>query len=208
MSTVSLKSLMLFCLLAFLTANITFGQATNDYGSGPGNKTEDATIEDVPPPLISLSKTEAEQLQMETDFKKRTQLCLALADTRLQKAEKLTNDADFHNALTELGAYQAIIANGIKFLQAGGENKKVRDNIRRLEMNLRIHVPRIEFIRRSTPSEYAVHIKGVLNFARDTRSRALEAFFDDTVLSENSGGIKQSSAASSSNGLSFEKKPD
>lgn len=205
MSTVSLKSLMMFSTLAialFCTAGAGLGQEQN------ASENQYLT-EEIPPPLISLSKTEAEQLQAETDFKKRTQLCLALADARLQRAENLTNDADFHNALTEIGAYQAIIANGIKFLQSAGENKKMRDNIRRLEMSLRSHVPRIEFIRRSTPSEYAVHIKGVLNFARDTRSRALEAFFDDTVIAETpAGGIRQSSDASGSNGLSFEKKPD
>lgn len=196
----------------FSTLAVMLCAASVGYGQEQ-NAAENLQIEDVPPPLVSLTKTEAQQLQAETDFKKRTQLCLILADSRLQRAETLTESADFHNALIELGAYRAIVANGIKFLQgSGSETKKMRDNMKRLEMTLRTHVPRIEGIRRLAPSEYAVHVKSVLNFARDTRSLALETFFDDTVIAETPrGGIKSTAAPakdSNSSGFSPEKKPN
>ncbi len=59
---------------------------------------------------------------------------------------------------------------------------KTRDLFKRIEVSLRMHIPRLENIRRTTPSAYAVYVKETLDFARRARTESLNAFYDDTVL--------------------------
>ncbi len=153
--------------------------------------------DDVPPPLITLSTQETTQLNASTDNKERTKLCVELANERLLRAETLTNDADFEKALSELAGYQAVIENGLKYLHSqNSDNRKMRDNLKRLELALRAHAPRIETIRRSTPFSFGKYVKKVLHFARDARSRALETFFSDNVVrAETSGDAATTNAA-------------
>ena len=147
-------------------------------------------IEDVPPPLITLSQSEASQLKAENDLKQRTILCLQLAGSRLQQAETLTNNADYQDALNQLGGYQAVIDDGLNYFKSlKDDSKRVRDNVKRLEIALREHAPRLETIRRSTPFEYAQRLKSILNFTRNARSRALSLFFSDTVVSDGPAGV-------------------
>lgn len=190
-----------FCLTGFV-----FGQQDSqksDY---------DDPNETAPPPVFTMSGVEKTQLNGETDLKRRTQLCLTLADARLRSAEAATEREEYQAALTELGSYQAIIDNHIKFLESGNFSEgKLRDNFRRMDITLRSYTPRIEMIRRTTPFEFAVHLKNILNFTRDARARALDSFFDDSILStETAGGIKpqtQKSGNSAGNSFSKEKKP-
>lgn len=157
--------------------------AATAFGQEPVTPFED---DDVPPPTIALSKTEAAQLKTEIDLKERTILCLQFANSRLQQAETLTTNADFQNALSELGGYQAVIDDSLSYLKnLKNDSKKVRDNVKRLEIALRGHAPRLETIRRSTPFQYALRLKPILNFAREARSRALNLFFSDTVVPGN-----------------------
>jgi hypothetical protein len=53
-----------------------------------------------------------------------------------------------------------------------------------LELSLRAHGPRLSIIRRSTPSEYAVWIKEIEDFARKGRTEALNSFYGHTVLKD------------------------
>ena len=190
-----------FCLTGFV-----FGQDAqpNDY--------QDAN-DTAPPPVFTMSGAEKSQLTNESDLKRRTQLCLMLADARLRSAEAATDREDFQAALLDLGSYQAIIENHIKFLERGNySDGKVRDNFRRMDITLRSYTPRIETIRRTTPFEFAVHLKSILNFTRDARARALDSFFSDTILSsETAGGLTPTRApqpaVSGGNGFSKEKKP-
>lgn len=207
MSKISLKSYVIFGLFTvFCTAGAVFGQdgSTHDNGDGDG-RLEMVQIEEIAPPTFVLSKNEGEQLRAKVDAKDRTLLCLQLANSRLQRAEQLTDSSDFFSAMLELANYQAVVTNGIKFLKTS-DSKKVRENMKRLELALRGHVPRIEAIRRSTPFEYAVHVKTILNFSRDTRSQALETFFSDTVVAE---GIRPAPAVAggSNTGFTPQKKP-
>jgi hypothetical protein len=166
-----------------------------------------------PPPVFTMSGAEKSQLTNESDLKRRTQLCLMLADSRLRSAEAATDREDFQAALLDLGSYQAIIENHIKFLERGNyRDGKVRDNFRRMDITLRSYTPRIETIRRTTPFEFAVHLKSILNFTRDARARALDSFFSDSILStETAGGMTPTRApqpaVSGGNGFSKEKKP-
>ncbi|MDQ4123168.1 MAG: hypothetical protein M3209_17160 [Acidobacteriota bacterium] len=198
----------LFSMVAvFCLTGLVFGQQESqqpDY--------EDPN-ETAPPPVIAMSGAEKLQLNSETDIKRRTQLCLTLADARLRSAEAATEREDYQTALADLGSYQAIIDNHIKFLERGNySGGKVRDNFRRMDITLRSYTPRIEMIRRTTPFEFAVHLKTILNFTRDARARALDSFFDDSILSTETagGGMKpqtQQSGVPGSNGFSKEKKP-
>jgi hypothetical protein len=190
-----------FCLTGFV-----FGQEvqTVDYQGADDT---------APPPVFTMSGAEKSQLTNESDLKRRTQLCLMLADARLRSAEAATDREDFQTALSDLGSYQAIIENHIKFLERGNySDGKVRDNFRRMDITLRSYTPRIETIRRTTPFEFAVHLKSILNFTRDARARALDSFFSDTILStETAGGMTPTRApqpaVSGGNGFSKEKKP-
>lgn len=146
---------------------------------------QDGLDELPPPPVIVLSSAEQQQLSAETDLKRRTALCLQLADLRLKRAEELAVGNNFEAALVELGGYQAVIQNGLSFLrQNNNDSKRARDNFKRMELAIRAHVPRIETIRRTTPFEYALQMKPVMNFARDARTSALEAFFSDSVVED------------------------
>jgi hypothetical protein len=190
-----------FCLTGFV-----FGQEvqTVDYQGADDT---------APPPVFTMSGAEKSQLTNESDLKRRTQLCLMLADARLRSAEAATDREDFQAALLDLGSYQAIIENHIKFLERGNySDGKVRDNFRRMDITLRSYTPRIETIRRTTPFEFAVHLKSILNFTRDARARALDSFFSDTILStETASGMTPTRApqpvVSGGNGFSKEKKP-
>lgn len=172
-----------------------------DFGQEPQGAPSDFD-ENVLPPLVALSKVEVEQLKTENDLKERTILCLQIANNRLQQAETLTTHADFQNALSELGGYQAAIDNSLSYLKnLKNDNKKVRDNVKRLEIALRGHAPRLETIRRSTPFQYALRLKPILNFAREARSRALNLFFSDSVVPGNIASEVQTT-----NNLNLEKK--
>lgn len=154
--------------------------------------------EEIPAPPIVLSKDENTQIEAANGIKERTRISLQIAEMRLKQAEKLTEAADFDAALREVGGYQAAIQTGLNFLQKNddNDNKKIRDNFRRLESAIRVQVPRLELIRRNTPGTHAGYIKKTLDFVRDARTSALESFFSDTVLQE--------SPAKSNNGLTDE----
>lgn len=136
-----------------------------------------------PPPLKIVPAEERAQLAAERDLKKRTQLSLKLAAARLSRAEQLTGTEEFDRAATELGIYQGLVDDALKFLSTfAPEKDKTRDNYKRLELALRAHVPRLEAMRRVTPSEYADIFKTMIEYVRSAREQALDSFYDDTVL--------------------------
>ena len=160
--------------------------AASSYGFGQTNDAPAAEIEDVPPPVIAASAAELQQLKTAADYKQHTQLCLELADTRLQRAEAETGAANYQAVLTDLAGYRALIENGLKFLQSNGDDsKKTRDNFKKMELALRAHTPRLETLRRAAPFEFAVRLKTVLDYAKEARGRALDSFFSDSVLPSN-----------------------
>lgn len=140
--------------------------------------------EETPPPVVIMSQNERTQLTAISDAKKRTVLCLQLANERLARAEQFAIGEDFENALSELGGYQAVIDNNLKFLERNQKDKKARDNFRKMEMALRQQTPRIETIKRGSPSQFGGFLKTFINFTRDARTRALDSFFSDTVVPE------------------------
>lgn len=136
-----------------------------------------------PPPMKFVSTEDRNQLEAEKDIKKRSRLTVELAEAKLTRAEQLTNEQEFSSVITELGLYQGLVENVLNFLDSFPKDKnKTRDTYKKLEISLRGHIIRIESIRRSTPSEYADNLKKTIEFVRDARDKALNCFYDDTVL--------------------------
>lgn len=138
-----------------------------------------------PPPMKFVSHTERAQLSSARDVKTRTRASLELAEMRLRRAEELTTALSYDAASSELGCYQGLIEDAMKFLDDLKVDKgKMRDLFKRVELTLRAHGARIESIRRVTPMEYGINIKVVADYTRNARTEALNAFFGDTVVRE------------------------
>lgn len=148
---------------------------------------QENTVNDiVPPPLALISKGEADQLNAEADMKKRTLLSLELMENRLKKAESFSNEKKFQESLDELGGFQAIMRDALKYLQRNDTgNKKVLNNFKRFEINLRSFVPRLELMRREMPERFGYHVVQLMKSVRKARTNAVEPLFEDTVGSDN-----------------------
>jgi hypothetical protein len=136
-----------------------------------------------PPPPKVISTEERSKIDENKDAKARIRTTLELAETRLNNAQLLTDQHDFHAASTELGRYAALIEDALAFLNPMSRDRnKTRDLYKRVELALRAHGPRITSIRRVTPLEYAVWIKQLEDFARKGRTEALNSFYGHTVV--------------------------
>jgi hypothetical protein len=165
------------CALLFLFACLS-----------PGARAQDQLLfptPSAPPPMKFISSTERGQLSAAHDAKARVKASMDMAESRILRAEQFTVDQRFTAATTELGIYQAIIEDALTFLgQQKVDSNKTRDLYKHLEIQLRGDATRIESIRRVTPSEFAIHVKAIRDFADNARTNALNAFFSDTVLPE------------------------
>lgn len=155
-----------------------------------------------PPPMKFIPSPDRAQLSTAQDAKTRLKASIAMAETRLLRAEQFTVDQRFMLATSELGVYQAIIEDVLRFLGLQkADSNKTRDLYKRLEIQLRLHALRIEAIRRVTPAAYAVHVKAAWDFSDSARAKALNAFFSDTVVpprsveNEKTSGVEASPSA-------------
>jgi len=138
-----------------------------------------------PPPLKVISKDERAQLNDAKDAKTRLRKTVELAEIHLQHAEVLTSQEKYEEVLIELGGYLALIDDALKFLgQMNRDSTKTRDLYKHLEIDLRGDGPRLTSMRRITPLEYAIRIKEIEDFARDSRTEALDSFYGHTVVRE------------------------
>ena len=136
------------------------------------------------PPVKALSKDEKAALESQPDLKVHTKLAIELMETRLRKAEELNTQEAFNTMFTELGGFHAIMDDTIKFLNKNDTGRgKVLDNFKRFEMALRLFTPRIETIRREIPERFEYYVRRLLRTVRDTRTKAVEPFFGETVVS-------------------------
>lgn len=149
------------------------------------NAQDDKPKDLVPPPLSIISKEEKSQLDEEKNIKKRTQLALELMDVRLAKAAELSEKNRYKESLDELGAFQAILRNAFNFLKKSENgSRKVLNNFKRFEINLRQFMPKLEVIRREMPVKYGYHVRNLMKYVREARADAVEPFFGETVLRE------------------------
>ena len=138
-----------------------------------------------PPPMRFVSRTERSQLDAAKDPKTRLRSTIKLAEERLIRAENLTGQKAFDEASIEIGGYLGLIGDLRAFIATLDRDKgSTRDMYRHLEFPLRLHIPRLAVMRRSTPAAYALHLKDAEEYIKDTRSEALDSFYGHSVLRE------------------------
>lgn len=154
-------------------------------------QTPTQTLEHAPPVMKFIPNEDRARLEQESDVKKRVRIGLELAEAHLERAAQLTSSERFDSAAAEIGIYQALLEDALRFLEkrkevsdSGKVSDKFRDIYKRFELTLRAHGPRLETIRRSTPFEDAVNIRAAYEFTRQARADALNSFYGQTVLRE------------------------
>lgn len=151
------------------------------------------------PPMRYVPPEERERLASERDLKGRTRLAIELAEARLLRAEQHIAASQYSTATAELGIYQALIQDAMRYIAQNSESKdgkysdKVRDIYKRVELTLRGHAPRLETIRRNLPSEEAVNARAVYEYTRRAREEALNSFYGASVLREGSAEKEKAS---------------
>ena len=69
------------------------------------------------------------------------------------------------------------------FLNRNNDGSRVDlANFKRFEIGLRAFPPRIEVIRRELPLKYEAYLRSLLKIIRESRSKAVEPFFSDSVI--------------------------
>lgn len=149
----------------------------------------DFALEEVPPPLRYIPNDLRDQLNIKTDLKARTKLVLLLADERLKRAELLTAERRFGDASAELGIYQALVEESVRYLHAAQRrNGDLRDQYRKLEVAFRSYRTRLELLSRSTSSSYRVHLLQISDDTWRIRTQVLNRFFGDEVIDDDQTG--------------------
>jgi hypothetical protein len=139
-----------------------------------------------PPPLKMISKDEKKALEGENEIKNRTNLAILLMEGRLKKAEDLNSKQSYEEMFTELGGFHALIDYTLNFLNRNDNGSKaIINNFKRVELNLRAYISRLEIIRRELPAKYEFYVRGLVKTVRDARTRAVEPLFSDTVVPNN-----------------------
>lgn len=136
-----------------------------------------------PPPMQFVSRDERSQLTATRDLKSRLRTTLDLAEAHLGRAEDSTTQKKFDQASEELGRYLGLIDDVRQVLGTLDRDRNAtRDLYRRFDIALRAQVPRLAVMRRTTPADYAIHLKAAEEFVRQTRTEALESFYGHSVL--------------------------
>jgi hypothetical protein len=141
-----------------------------------------------PPPMRYLPDAVRAQIAAAASPKERVAATLGLLEQFLARSEQFTGSQRFDPAAADLGVYQALLDDLLRFLRHVGRSpegkvdSKTRDLYKRIELTLNKHTARIESIRRVTPAQYAGNVRAAFVHARDRRAEALEAFFVETVV--------------------------
>ena len=150
---------------------------------------EEAAQDIAPPPLKIISKTEKSALEAETRISERTKLNLALMENRLKLAEDFAARSLYGEMSDELAGFHALTDDALAFLNKNDTGRgKVLNSFKRLELNLRRFIPRIELIRRELPARYEFYVRGLIKNIRAARSKAVEPFFGDSIVRDDSEG--------------------
>jgi hypothetical protein len=191
-STLSCRMRIVSCCCLLVATTLLLGSEARGQDTHP-------PIVSAPPPMKFISRDERAQLSAARDLKARTRATIELAEARLSRAEQLTAAQRYDAASAELGAYQGLIEDVIAYLNENKKNShKQRDTYKRLELALRAQCSRLEAIRRVTPSEYALHVKTICECARNARTEALNGFYGDTVVRQETSHDSSKSSGSES----------
>lgn len=138
-----------------------------------------------PPPMHIVTRSDRSQLDSTRDPKSRLRTTISLAEDHLKSAETATEQKKFEDASYELGRYLGLIDDLRAFVASMNRDKgSTRDLYRHFEISVRPHIPRIAVMRRTTPLEYAGHLKDAEEYVKDARAEALDSFYGQTVLRE------------------------
>lgn len=149
-----------------------------------------------PPPMRFVSHDERSQISSAKDPKARLRVTIEMAEMHLSRAEEFTEQKKYDEALAEVGRYLGLIEDARQVLASLTRDKNsTRDLNRRFDIALRSQVPRLAVMRRTTPAAYAGNLKTAEDFARDTRTEALESFYGESVLREDTDGQKKPNTA-------------
>lgn len=139
-----------------------------------------------PPPLKLMSEQEKARLNSARNHRDRTKLVLDLMRDRITAAEKRDEADDYAGMFTELGAFHALMDDGLGYLQKlDQDDRKVLDTFKRLEIGLRQFPSRLEAMRRDLPLKYEDYVRRLIRYLRQARTIATEPLFGDTVIPEN-----------------------
>jgi len=138
------------------------------------------------PPLKMMSKSEKNQLEAETEVKKRTTIALTLMDARLKKAEEFNTKESYEEMFDELGGFHALIDYTLNFLNRNDNgSKSILNNFKKVELSLRSYLSRLEIIRRELPLKYEFYVRGLVKVVRDARTKAVEPLFGNMAVPNN-----------------------
>jgi len=138
-----------------------------------------------PPPMLIVTRSDRSELQNAREPKARLHATFTLAEDHLRRAESATDQKKFEEASSELGRYLGLIDDLLAFIATLSRDKgSTRDLYRHFEISVRSHIPRLAVMRRSTPVEYALHLKNAEEYIKEARSEALDSFYGQTVLRE------------------------
>lgn len=157
------------------------------FGFTIASHAQKAKVQDIaPPPLTIISEGEQNQLSAKSDIKDRTQLAIELMESRIMKSEVLCEQKLYRESLDELGNFQALVSDALRFLNRNNTGgKKVQYNYKRLDINLRQLLPRLELLRRKMPFRYGYYVKDLMRYVSKTRAKATDSLFANTVLPNN-----------------------
>lgn len=140
----------------------------------------------VPYPEKIFSDEETKALKEANGIKNRTELSLRFMDIRLANALFLAQKPSFKLALNDLGSYQLLLEDALKFLKSNDTEKdKVQNTLKKFEMTLRKHTNRLEIIRREMPYKYGWHVERIMKVLDDARDSALDPLFSDNIVKTN-----------------------
>lgn len=170
-----------------ILAAVLLFAAVNSFAQDEQSPPEDLA----PPPLKIISKAEKSSLDAgAANVSDRTKLSVELMETRLKKAEDLYAQSLLPEMLDQLGGFHALMDDALKFLDKSGDARgKTLNNYKRLEISLRRFAPRIELIRRELPAKYEYYVRSLIKNLRAARSKAVEPFFDDSVVPNQKGNL-------------------
>jgi hypothetical protein len=155
-----------------------------------------------PPPMKYIPQAERARLAAARDTKARTRLGLELVEEHLENAERLTNSGQYTGAAAELGIYHALVEDTLGALRAsGGASDKHRDLFKLMELTLRAQSSRLEAMRRVTPFDEAANVKATYEYVWAARTEALNAFYGEQVVTEET--LKKKNARDADAGDSF-----
>ena len=139
----------------------------------------------IPPPSQVISREERERLDSRSGAKDRTKLALELLNSHLAASEQMRGSENFEGAYRELGTVHGLLDNAINYLiDANRRGYKVLDEFKRMDIGLRALLPRIESLRRDLPLIYDAYVRALLQHVRDARAKAVEPFFDDSIVTD------------------------